>query len=70
MVKQLLVNGFKGDDIMLMSLDLNFDEYVVEVDDYTVRFYDINKEKEIFEVSVDHLKTILKFQKALMKEEY
>ena len=55
---------------MLMSLDLNFDEYVVEVDDYTVRFYDINKGKEIFEVSVNHLKTILKFQKALMKKEY
>ena len=54
---------------MLMSLDLNFDEYVVEVDDYTVRFYDIDKEKEIFEVSVNQLKTILKFQKALMKEE-
>ena len=55
---------------MLMSLDLNFDEYVVEVDNYTVRFYDINKEKEIFEVSVDHLKTILKFREALMKEKY
>ena len=55
---------------MLMSLDLNFDEYVVEIDDYTVRFYDIDKEKEIFEISVDQLKTILKFQKALMKEEY
>ena len=45
-------------NIMLMSLDLNFDEYVVEVDDYTVRFYDINmnfvSEPGLFNVFIGH----------------